>query len=368
MPGKYLVLMPNMDHIGISSKIEQRSERTRLRELMDKLLPEEMGVIVRTDAENKSETDLQRDLQFLISSWEVINNKYKTANVGDFLHMDLPLVVRTIREHIDNEPVTIICDHPNDLEEMQTFLKKFMPDNNVTLKLESRENIFKEFNIDKQIEQLLHKKVHLKSGGNIVIEHTEAMTVVDVNTAKFVGKGDQEETTLRTNMEAAVEVVRQLRLRNIGGIIIIDFIDMHKHNNKQALMALLQDELKTKDKLKSMTLNLSELGLIQMTRKRAGKNLSQEFLNNCNSCSGTGLIKSDGTIGCEVLRYIKDQILISNLQGKKIELKVASSIFEYLSKEEYKSILGLEKIYGVKILLAKEAKLERHEHKISLAK
>lgn len=368
LPGKYLVLMPNISHIGVSSKIGSRAERSRLREIMDKYLPEEMGVILRTDAENKTEDALKGDLSFLIKTWEGINNKFKSAKVGEMIHSDLPLVVRTIREHIDEETVTIICNNQDDLDAIQKFLFKVMPKSNVTLKLETKKNLFREFNIDKQIESLLHKKVHLKSGGNIVIEHAEAMTVVDINTAKFTGKGDQEETTLQTNMEAAKEIVRQLRLRNIGGIIIIDFIDMHKGSNKQTLMGYLDKELKTRDKLKSTTLNISELGLIQMTRKRAGRNLSQQMLEMCTDCKGTGLRKSISSTSFEVLRAIKDQIMLSNLQGKKLEVSVAPAAFDYLSKVEFEAILGLEKVYGVKIILLKSSTLKIDDFKIIVSK
>jgi ribonuclease G len=366
MPGKYLVLMPNIDHIGVSSKIESKAERSRLRDLMDKLLPEEMGVIIRTDAESKSEADLKRDLQLLITSWEEINQKYKTAKVGEFLHMDIPLAARIIREHIDNENVTIFCDNAEDLSVMKNFIKKCIPENNVKLILETKDNLFKKFDIDKQINNLLKQKVHLSSGGNIVIEHTEAMTVIDVNSAKFVGKGDQEETTLKINLEAAKESVRQLRLRNIGGIIIIDFIDMHKTNNKQTLMNLLHEELKKRDKLKSVTLNISELGLIQMTRKRSGKSLEQQLMEPCTTCFGTGVKKTNSTISSDILRLIKENIIISKMQGKKIEINLSETTFDYMTKNRYEAVLSIEKNFNCKIVLVKNKKINKEEILVNL--
>jgi len=183
-----------------------------------------------------------------------------------------------------------------------------------------------------------------------------------------VGKGNQEETTLKTNIEAAKEVVRQLRLRNIGGIIIIDFIDMRQHTNKQALMHCLQEELRKRDKLKSVTLNLSELGLIQMTRKRVGLSLKEVLTQPCPECHGEGIRKSNSTMASEVLRTIKEQILLSKLQGKKVGVYVSPLIFEYLSKYEYQTILLLEKTYNVKLLLIADKKLVNDEVNVTIEK
>lgn len=366
IPGKYLVLMPNINHVGISSKIEQKTERARLKEIIERNLPKEMGAIIRTDAELKSEQDLVRDLKFLLSTWKNVEKKFKGAKTGEILFSDLPIAVRTIREHIDNEEVVVYCDHQEDLDNIETFVKKFMPESksNIKTHLEKRENLFEKFNINKQVDQLLEKKVHLKSGGNIIIEHTEAMTVVDVNSAKCVGKSNQDETSLQTNMEAAKEVVRQLRLRNIGGIIVIDFIDMTTQAHRQSLFSLLQNELKKKDKLKSTTLRVSELGLVQMTRKRSGKSIEQQLTQSCSSCRGLGVVKSIFTQSFSVLRKIKENILEFKLQGKKIEVFVSQPVFEFLSNFEFKNILGLESIYGIKLYLVREMNFKEAECKI----
>lgn len=365
MPGKFLVLMPNIDSIGVSSKIESRAERSRLKELMRRLLPEGMGAVVRTDAENRSEEELEHDLEFLKMEWNDILTKYKNAAVGDVLHSDLPLAVRMMREHIgEDESVSVYCDHPSDVEDINTFLQKMRLKNQINLFLQVREDLFGKFNINKQIDALLEKKVHLKSGGNIVIEHTEAMTVIDVNSAKFVGKGNQEETTLKINLEAAKEVVRQLRLRNIGGIIIIDFIDMFSAANRRSLMNTLQEELKSADKLRSMTLKISELGLIQMTRKRSGKSLEQELMRECCECGGNGVKKSDDTLASEVLRSIKLNLVSSDNGLGRLDVSVSERIFDFLTKHEFKSILYLEKVYGIKILLAKNKQFKDAKHRI----
>lgn len=368
LPGKYLVLMPNIAHIGVSSKIEARAERLRLKDIIDKILPEDMGVIIRTDAEGKSEADLHNDLETLISTWKRVMERFKSAAIGEVIYADIPLVARTIREHVDSTPVDIFCDHVEDYNVMKKFLQSMQAENNVNLMLEPHKNLFLDFNIDQQIEALLDKRVALRSGGNIIIEHTEAMAVIDVNTYKYVGKTDQEETTLRTNLEAAREVVRQLRLRNIGGIIIIDFIDMHKNNNKQTLMSFLQEELKTRDKLKSVTLNLSELGLIQMTRKRSGKSLSQQLMSACSNCCGTGVKKSEQTLAYEVLRLLKYQLEHMDSKSKRVELAVSPEVFEYYSRSEYSTFLNLEKMFGVKIFLLKDKALNRMDHRIVFGK
>ncbi len=368
LPGKYLVLIPNIPHVGVSSKIESKAERSRLKEVIEKIIPSDMGVIIRTDAENKSESDLHKDLSMLLDTWKAVLDKFKAASVGEIIHADIPLAARMMREHVDNEPVEIYCDHQDDFYLMKKFLQSFANANQAKLFLRDDVNLFDEFKIEPQINQLLEKRVSLHSGGNIVIEHTEAMTVIDVNTYKFVGKSDQEETTLRTNLEAAQEIVRQLRLRNIGGIIIIDFIDMHKSNNKQILMNFLQDELKSRDKLKSVALNISELGLIQMTRKRSGKSLSQQLMDTCQECNGLGLKESNKTIGCEILRSLNRNLKLADNSIKKAELIVNSEIFDMLSKTEYQTFLGLEKTFGIKIVLIKDKNLKKSEHQVILGK
>ncbi len=367
IPGKYIVLLANIEQIAVSTKIESRPEKMRLKELVDSLLPEGMGAIIRTDAEGKSEKDLTRDIKFLVSSWDDLMAKYKQAKTGDILFSDLPIAARMVREHInDEEQYDVYCDNPTDIDDIKNFLSRFMPDNKVRLHLQTRENLFESFEVDKQINQLLERKVFLPSGGNIVIEHTEAMTVVDVNTAKFVGKTTQEDTTLKANLEAAKEVVRQLRLRNIGGIVVIDFIDMHKQVHKQTLMSFLSEELKQKDKLKSMTLKLSELGLIQMTRKKVGKTLLQQMAQTCCSCKGLGVKKSLATLSFEILRKLKNQIVSDQLQGKKIELAVSTEMFEQISKNEFSNLMNMEKMYSVKIMLNKNNSQNPSDIKIRL--
>ncbi len=363
IPGKYLVLMPNVDHIGVSRKISSNAERSRLKKIADTILPQGMGAIMRTDAQEKSEKELSQDLEFLLQTWSDIQKKFKSAQVGESLYSDFSLSLKTLREHVDEEEFSVFCNDKAELKLMEAFAKKFIPNNHVEFELDNAD-LFERFNVNAEIENLLNKKVELKSGGNIVIEHTEALTVVDVNSSKFVGKKTQEETTIKLNCEAAREVVRQLRLRNIGGIIVIDFIDMNTEENSKKLMNVLHEELKKKDKFKTMTLKISELGLIQMTRKRSGKSLNQYLMKNCTGCSGLGLVKTEETMSFNVLRSLRRELSQNTVKCKKVELYISKQVFDFLSKKEYQFILSLEAIYNLKIFLALEKKFELDQFKI----
>lgn len=351
LPGRFLVLMPNIPHLGVSKKIEDKEERNRLRELLQTNLPPGMGAIVRTTAEGRNLKDLQKDLAFLISTWASILKKFKKASPGEKIHTDLPVSLRAIRDHLDEDVDAIICDDQEELKSLHKFVKNLTPEQINKLRFYSGPPpLFDRFYVDEQIEKALQKKVILKSGGSLVIETTEAMTVIDVNTGKFTGSGSLEDTILKTNLEAADEIVTQLRLRNIGGLIVIDFIDMANQSNRLRLSRFLEKTLKEKDKFQSVTLKISEFGLVQMTRKRSGKTLLQQLTNLCQDCNGYGFVKSVPSISFQVLRQFKEEVQRKNLIGS-VALSVSNQVFEYLIHQEYQAILRLEKQLNCKAVI-----------------
>ena len=364
LPGKFVVLMPNIPQIGISKKIESRTERIRLKDLIQKKLPKGMGAIVRTTAENRPEKDMQKDLSFLISTWKSITKKSERAKPGDKIHEDIPVSLRTVRDHLDNEIAAVIVDNVETQKSVIRFVKNFTPEQSQKIFLYNDHiPIFDKFNIEKQIEEALQKKVPLKSGGSLIIESTEAMCVVDVNTGRYTGKGKLEETIFETNIEAAEEIVRQLRLRNIGGLIVIDFIDMTSASNKQKLSRFLEKTLKEKDKYQSVMLKVSEFGLVQMTRKRSGKTLVQQLMNVCPTCNAHGYIKSRSTISFDILKHFKNQVESEGCKNSII-LVVSTKIFDYLIHNEFQALLLLEEELHCKIILESNDEFEESEFSV----
>lgn len=354
LPGRFIVLMPNIPRIGISKKIEEREERQRLRELLMNNLPEGMGAIIRTTSENQGTKEILQDLEYLIGTWESIQKKFKQAKPCEILHEDIDIVLQAVRDHLDNDVELVICDKPETQNRIYKFVKSIAPEHAQKIKLyEAPVPLFEKYEIEKQIKQALQKKVSLKSGGSLVIEATEAMTVVDVNTGRYIGATNLEDTILKTNLEAAEEIVRQLRLRNIGGLIVIDFIDMASGHNKQKLFKFIEKTLKERDKFQSVVLRVSEFGLVQMTRKRSGKTLVQQMMETCPECRGLGYIKSVQTESYEILRTLKAN-LDERKVGNEVSISVHPKILDYITSTEYNSVLDLEKIYKCKIILVAE--------------
>ncbi|MFC1854432.1 Rne/Rng family ribonuclease [Candidatus Dependentiae bacterium] len=366
IPGKFLVLMPNIPQIGISRKVEGKEERNRLKELISEILPEGMGAIVRTTADGRSSKDIKRDLSYLLATWKSINETMKKVGPSEKVYEDVSIALRAVREHLEEDTEAIVCDRSSVITEIKSFIQKFMPEQISKIKhYRGVQPIFDKFGVEKQIDELLHRKVHLKSGGTLIIESTEAMTVIDVNTGRFVGKkkGTLEETILNTNLEAAEEVVRQLRLRNIGGLIVVDFIDMMHLPNRQKLSHLLTKTLREKDKLQSVALKVSEFGLVQMTRKRSGRTLAQQLTHECSVCKSNGFVKSPATLSYELLRGLKREIIQDKVAGKII-VSVPASQFEYLTSSAFNALLSLEKRFKIRIVLERAGDLFRSQFRL----
>jgi ribonuclease G len=351
LPGRFIVLLPNIGRIAISKKIEDRAERGRLKEILLKNLPEGMGAIIRTSSELKPEKELVNDLQFLLSSWKKIQSDFQKAKSGQKIYEDISLMLQVVRDHLDDDVDEVITDSKEARSMMYTFIKGCAPEFTDRIKFYTgKQDLLEKYDISKQLDEALADKVNLRSGGSIIIESTQAMTVIDVNTGRYTGKGNQEDTILQTNLEAAEEIVRQLRLRNIGGLIVIDFIDMAIPANRQRLFKSLEKTLKERDKFQSVVLKVSEFGLVQMTRKRSGKTLVQELTQPCAACCARGFIKSVQTLVFDLLPKIKQEIGTRKLTGQ-VQLCLNAQLFTYIVDHEYDAILDLEKMFSCKITL-----------------
>lgn len=351
LPGRFLVLMPNIPRVGISKKIERQEERARLREALRANLPEEMGVIIRTTAENRTEKELLQDLSYLLKTWREIEENFKKAKGGEQIYEDIDLTLQIIRDNIDDDIDQVICDSRAVESKVFAFLKEMAPEHLHKVRFyEDQPPLFEKYGIDQQIEQALQRRAQLKSGGSIIIETTEAMTVIDVNTGRFVGHTSLEDTIFRTNLEAADEIVRQLRLRNFGGLIVIDFIDMSNPSNRQKLFRYFEKALRERDKFQSVVLKVSEFGLVQMTRKRSGKTLIQQLTEACSCCGGNGFIKSVQSEAYAILRKLRNELYSGRCKGQ-ITLAVHPRVFNHLINVEYSAILDLEKEYRCKVAL-----------------
>jgi ribonuclease G len=313
IPSRYLVLMPGSTHIGVSQRIEDPQERERLRSQMQGLMQNEdanaaeWGVILRTVAEGVSEVELETDLQFLRRLWESIRHKIKRGKAPAIVYEDLPLDMRALRDMAHAGVERIRIDSRETFQRAQEFVRALVPEIEGKLEYYPGERpIFDMFNVEEEMQKALGRKVELKSGGYLIFDQTEAMTTVDVNTGAFVGHRNLEETIFKTNLEAATAIGRQLRLRNLGGIIIIDFIDMENPDHQRQVLRTLERVLE-KDHAKCKVTGVSELGLVEMTRKRTRESLEQVLCETCSHCQGRGSLKTPETVCYEIFREILRQ-------------------------------------------------------------
>ncbi len=303
LPGRYLVLMPTVDYIGISRRIDSEKERERLKDLASRVKPNGMGVIVRTVAEGVEEEEMRQDITLLVKLWRKILSRAAHGTVPNVVHRDLELVQRILRDIFTEDVDRLILDSHYEYEKVLDLLDIVDPRLKVKVFLEERENLFEEYGIEQEIEKALKQKVWLKCGGYLVIDQAEALTIVDVNTGKYVGTTNLEDTVLKTNLDAAKELARQLRLRKIGGIVIVDFIDMTQEAHRNEVLQVLEEEIK-KDKTKTNVLGITQLGLVEMTRKKVRPSLAEVLQKPCPYCEGRGKVMSEETLGI----HFKNQI------------------------------------------------------------
>ncbi|MBF0530706.1 MAG: Rne/Rng family ribonuclease [Deltaproteobacteria bacterium] len=315
LPGRNLVLMPSASHIGVSRRIEDEEERRRLREITETIRPAPYGFIVRTASEGATAEQIKSEMDFLVRLWNTIGRKAATAPVPSLIYQELDATLRAVRDVFTEEVDHLIIDNEADYEKILRFIETFDPGLKSSVELyHGREPIFDAYDIEIEIARALSKKVWLKSGGYIVIESTEAFTTVDVNTGRYVGHHNLEETILKTNLEAVKEITYQLRLRNIGGLIVIDFIDMEKETNREKVHAVLVEALR-RDRSKTKVLHMSELGLIEMTRKRTREDIGRLLREPCFYCQGAGFLLSKSSICHDAFREIEREAASSNTQS-----------------------------------------------------
>lgn len=305
LPGRYLVLMPESDNLGVSRKVDSDGERDRLKKIGDAIRPLGFGMIIRTEAEGRSEAELRKDLEFLLRMWSQVQEKATKISAPGLVHQDLSLIYKTIRDVFSSEVNKMIIDSPVDYEKALELIDLMMPKMRSKLVLyDEPEPIFERFAIESEIESLLRRKVWLKSGGHLTIDSTEALTTIDVNTGKFIGSTSLSDTILKTNLDAIGEIARQLRLRDIGGIIVIDFIDMISAKDRAKVVSVLEKELRS-DRTRTKISHISPLGLVEMTRKRTGETLTEIVTEPCPYCQGRGRVESAETISLAIERELR---------------------------------------------------------------
>ena len=361
LPCRNLVFMPMTDHIGISRKIEDEEVRQRLRDDIEQLRPAGTGFIVRTVAENASSEDLEADMEFLLHLWDEIQAMAAKAAPMSLVYEDLDITLRVVRDIFSPDVDRVLVDDKVTFERVLHFVKTFAPHlKDKVYHYGDETALFDAYNIEMEVNRALDKKIWLRCGGYIIIEATEALTVIDVNTGRYVGKNDLEETIFKTNMEALKEIAYQLRLRNIGGIIIIDFIDMELEPHREALFNGLKEAVR-KDKNRINILKVSEFGLVQMTRKRTREDLSHMMCEPCFYCNGDGILKSCRTVCHEIFHRIIRSA--SKMAGDKVSLNVHPMVASMMMKEETDTIHQLEDAIGkvISIIPSKDLHLEKYE-------
>ena len=362
IPGRHLVLMPTMDHVGISRRIEDEDERLRLRELLVQIRPPNYGFIARTAAEGVESDKIKAEMDFMLRLWQNIQRNSEHSQVPNLLYQELDIILRAVRDLFTQEVDKLVVDSKEDYEKILKFVDTFMPSLKVDVKLyDGPEPICDAYGIEMEIQRALEKKVWLKSGGYIVIEMTEALTAIDVNTGRYVGKRNLEETILKTNLEAVKEIAYQLRLRNIGGIIIIDFIDMEKEANREKVFNRLKEALK-RDKSKTNILKISELGLVEMTRKRTKESINRGLHEPCFYCNGEGYLKSTVTMCYEIFREIEREH--ETLFGHRVMVTAHPEVAHLLYDEGRHHLEALENDLQARISVKADQSLHLEQYDI----
>jgi len=365
IPSRYLVYMPGLKHIGISARIEDESERERLRDILDTAVPAcEGGFIIRTAAEGVSREDILMNRQYVLKLWDSISQKMRTANFGARIYEDLPILVRALRDFVTPKIERVRIDDGEALVRAQAFSAEFIP--HIVGKIElydSARPLFDLFNVEEEIERALSRKVLLKSGGHLMFDQTEAMTTIDVNTGGFVGHRSVDETIFKTNLEAVQAITRQLRLRNLGGIIIIDFIDMNHDTHKEEVMKALQLAL-DHDYAKTMVSSVSDLGLVEMTRKRTRESLEHVLCEACPTCQNRGTIKSAETVCSEIIREILRNA--RNYTASQYLVLASQAVVDRLLDEEAALVAEIEMTLGKSLRFQVEASYTQEQFDVVL--
>ncbi|HCT40537.1 MAG TPA: ribonuclease G [Moraxellaceae bacterium] len=370
IPSRYLVYMPKGEHVGVSQRIEEEAERDRLKNLIRQLKAESPdteggGFIVRTVAEGVSEHELRRDMQFLVKLWRWIQERCASAGSASLIYEELPLFLRTLRDLVNADVEKILIDSRETHAKVNEFVHEFMPQMHERLEHYPGERpLFDLYNIEDDLQKALQRKVMLKSGGYLIIDQTEAMTTVDVNTGSFVGTRNLEDTVFKTNLEATHVIARQLRLRNLGGIIIIDFIDMEELEHRQQVLRSFERML-VRDHAKTKITQVSELGLVEMTRKRTRESLEHLLCETCPACQGRGTVKTAETVCYEIFREIlREARAYDAAHGYRVVAN--QKVIDRLLGEESAAVADLELFIGKPIRFSVEALYTQEQFDIVL--
>ena len=364
IPGRFLVFMPAVEHIGVSRKVDSREERSRLRKIVRRFREEHGftgGVILRTAAAGRPEQDIVSDLSYFHDLWTETRAKMDTARAPAVIHQEESLVAKFLRDHLTSDFSAIRIDDEREYRRAIQLVERIMP--NMVSRVHHYDKefpIFEEYGVQAEIDKGLRSKVWLKSGGYIVVNHTEALVAIDVNTGRYVGKrtGRLEDTIVKTNLEAAKEIVRQIRLRDLGGIIVLDFIDMEERKNRQKVFQVVDQELR-KDRAPSKAIQVTEFGLIVVTRKRVKQSLERLLTDPCPYCSGSAVIKSTATICYDILAEM--QKVRGELNGHAVLLRVNPEIARALRTEERGVLKELESVLGRSVTLKPDTKLHHEQ-------
>lgn len=362
LPGRYLVLLPDVHHLGISRRIEEDEERQRLMALLRELDSPAGGMIVRTVGEGRDNEAFATDLVYLTDLWQRIRERGAKARAPTLIHRELDLALRTVRDLFSEEFELLWVDGQETYERIVEFLDHVQPALVGRVKLYNREEtLFQTYRIDQEMEATLRAKVWLKSGGYLVVHPTEALVAIDVNTGRFTGSQDLEDTVVKTNLEAIQEVVRQIRLRDLGGIIVLDLIDMAEEENRQRVFSALEKELE-KDRTKNRVLSISEFGLVELTRKRTRPSLQRMLTQPCPYCQGRGRIRSLATI-CLALR--RDALERRLTPGSELLVRVHPEVAQALQRDERPILDELRQRLGVEILVQSDPELHHEQYDLS---
>ncbi|MER3401948.1 MAG: ribonuclease G [Armatimonadota bacterium] len=363
LPGRYVVLMPEGNHLGVSRKIEERAERERLRQIGQKLHPPGFGLILRTESEGKTEKEIQQDIEYLTQLWSHVREQIAQLQAPALVHRDASLLYRVVRDVFSSEVDRFWIDDPEEYEKVHEVLKVVAPSLRSRVILYDKTTpMLEHFGIEKEMERLMRRKVWLKSGGYITIDETEAFTAIDVNTGKFTGKTSLAETILKTNLEAVEEICRQLRLRDIGGIIVIDFIDMARKSDHRQVLNALQEALK-RDRARFRIGRISSLGLVELTRKRTGESVTEGLTRPCPVCHGRGRIPSPDTVSLWIERELAQRVLKDHAQAYLVEAHPA--VVEYLVGEDGVNIDMLEHALECAVFARAHPELNIEEYRLT---
>jgi len=366
LPGRYLVLLPTVRHLGVSRRIEDGEERQRLLEILEELSERaETGLIVRTVGEGRGRDELNPDLEYLEGLWERIRHRGRKVGAPALLHRDLDLALRVVRDQMSRDFSVLLVDGEETYQRIVEFLDQVQPGLLGRVKLYSQDDkLFESFGIEDQIDAALKSKVWLKSGGYIVINPTEALVAIDVNTGRFVGRTNLEDTVRKTNLEAVKEIVRQIRLRDLGGIIVIDLIDMVEQEHKDEVFGLLEQEL-ARDRAKTKVLSISEFGLVEITRKRSHSNLERLMTQSCPYCAGRGRIKAVSTICLKLRKELLSKPRTQTLGDGEILLRVHPDVAQALQREEREILEEVERTLDTDIVIQADPEFHHERFDVS---